>query len=90
MQCQRPYVFINKDIYTRISICTFYIIIYIVLYILFKHSIGLNSKILTLLPPTHTYNHYKINPSSSPSFYFFHYEQILIPLLLTFDEIFLV
>ena len=23
MQCQRPYVFINKDIYTRISICTF-------------------------------------------------------------------
>ena len=28
MQCQRPYVFINKDIYTRISICTF-IIIYI-------------------------------------------------------------
>ena len=24
MQCQRPYVFINKDIYTRISICTFF------------------------------------------------------------------
>ena len=23
MQCQSPYVFINKDIYTRISICTF-------------------------------------------------------------------
>ena len=25
MQCQSPYVFINKDIYTRISICTIYI-----------------------------------------------------------------
>ena len=25
MQCQSPYVFINKDIYTRISICTFII-----------------------------------------------------------------
>ena len=24
MQCQSPYVFINKDIYTRISICTFF------------------------------------------------------------------
>ena len=28
MQCQRPYVFINKDIYTRISICTFLILLY--------------------------------------------------------------
>ena len=34
MQCQSPYVFINKDIYTRISICTFFqIYIYMPIYI---------------------------------------------------------
>ena len=33
MQCQRPYVFINKDIYTRISICTLYMV-YIYIYFL--------------------------------------------------------
>ena len=55
MQCQRPYVFINKDIYTRISICTFNYIynVHALLYIYIYH-IFLKYKLYDIL-------HYIIN-----------------------------
>ena len=50
MQCQSPYVFINKDIYTRISICTFYTyIIILYIYVIYFRSIKLCVRNVTKL-----------------------------------------